>query len=102
MLNLGCTSNFSIIVKAKVELKSSILIDAISEINTKSFILGVKVGKENKFLKNLSLYGPFLAHSQKKDTYQLDREVNLQLFGAIVNKHPSCYLQLFFKKSEIF
>ncbi len=58
-------TKFSIRVKAKVELKSSILIGAITEISPKGFTLGVKVEKENNFF-NLLLYDPDLTLRQKK------------------------------------
>jgi hypothetical protein len=41
--------HFTLRVKAKVELKSSIPIDAIIEIRPKGFTLGVKTKKENIF-----------------------------------------------------
>jgi hypothetical protein len=56
---------FPIRVKAKVELKPSILIGVIPQISSIGFTLGVKVEKENNFL-DLSLYGPDLAQRQKK------------------------------------
>jgi hypothetical protein len=42
-------TSFPIRVKAKVKLRSSILIGAITEISPKGFTLRIKVEKENNF-----------------------------------------------------
>jgi hypothetical protein len=57
-------------VKAKVELKSSIPIGAITEISPKGFTIGVKAEKGSNFF-NLPLYHPNLAPRQKKGTFQV-------------------------------
>jgi hypothetical protein len=63
---LGNTKpHFTLGVKAKVELKSSIPIDAITEIRPKGFTLGVKTKKRKQFF-NLPLYGLDLAPREKK------------------------------------
>ncbi len=48
-------AHFTLGVKAKVELKSSIPVATINKISPKCFTLGVKAEKENNFF-NLPLY----------------------------------------------
>jgi hypothetical protein len=84
-------AHFTLGVRANVQPKSSIPIDAKVEISPKGFTLGVKAelyGKKifsicPKLLLNAELYGLVLAPRLKKKGYHQIWEVNLQPLGPI-------------------
>jgi hypothetical protein len=86
---LGNTKpHFTLGVKAKVELKSSIPIDAITEIRPKGFTLGVKTIKENNFL---IYHFMALTWPQGKKRYLSTLEANFQLLSQCCAIKYCCF-----------
>jgi hypothetical protein len=79
ILQASSKARFTLGVKPKVELKSSIPIGAITETSPIGFTLVIKVEKENIFF-NLVFYGPDFVSRQKK-RYVSTWEANLQPLG---------------------
>jgi hypothetical protein len=100
---IDTNAHFTLRVKVKLELKSSIPIDAITEISSKCLTLGVKARLKKKIIFLIYHFMALtdLAPRQGKDTYQLGRSImfNVMKYCCIDEIHtiglksnPICFL----------
>jgi hypothetical protein len=91
MVLLNTKPHFTLGVEAKVELKSSIPIDAITEIGPKALTLGVKTKKENNFL---IYHFMALTWPQGKKRYLSTWEADFQLLSQCFAIKYCCFHEI--------